>query len=256
MKKFLFCLLILAIATFEVLGFTASAFATANPEEVFVFVDGAWRVKSGDQLKDFDGITGTAEHDGGTVQWCFVDPDSLDEAKGMKPSVVLYSESGKNTAHLLLDEEASKPSEVSLSPYAASYLVGLKSEEGRSQALLSLYDTEYDESGYVSRKSFMIDADASAFFWTNVAGVTAMAFTMPDENGWRSAAVFYPPYGVRRVNDGIIVLKKGSENEQYEVISVSDDGGELTIAAIKGHERSEIKVKVPPIPEETNPEDL
>ena len=255
MQKMLYGVLILTIA---VLGLTAQSFAAAaaNPEDVFTFEDGAWRVKSGGELKAFDGAAGTVEQDGEAVEWCYVDPRSRDEAKGMERGVLLYSESWENTpyTYLLLDEDAAMPLEVSFTPYPSFY-VAVKSKAGQSALLLSLYNTEYDEGQYGSLKSFMVDGGAHGFFWTNVNDDIAIAFTMTDENGWRSAAVFYPPYGVERVGDGLIVLKKGTENEGYEVIGVSDDGGELTLAVHKGQQRSEVKVKVPPIPEEAIPSD-
>jgi hypothetical protein len=68
------------------------------------------------------------------------------------------------------------------------------------------------------------------------------------------------------VNDGLVILKKATENESYEVSGVSNDGTELTLAVISVKSEkdwadtgkwqdSEIKVKVPPMPEEAVPGD-
>ena len=274
MKKILYGVLILTIVTFAVFGFTARSFAAAaaNPEDVFTFKDGAWRVKSGGELKEFDGIAGTGEQNGKTIEWCVVNPDEREEAKGMKPGVLLYSKSWEETAYLLLEEEALGVEGLSFCPEGWDIVV--ISRLNRFTELLSLYSIEYDENPYEIRKSFRARTDA--VFWTKDAdGNLGMAFAAADEDVRRpeevgafapTAVIFYPPPSVGLVNDGLVILKKATKNESYEVSGVSGDGTELTLAVISVKSEkdwadvdkwqdSEIKVKVPPRPEEAIPDD-
>ena len=271
MKKILYGVLIL---TFAVFGLTARSFAAANPEDVFTFEDGTWCVKSGGELIGFDGIAGTGEQNGETIEWCVVNPDEWEEAKGMKPGVLLHNESWENTAYayLLLEEEALGVDGLSFRP--EGWDIAVISRLSRFTELLSLYSIEYDENPFEVRKSFQARTDA--VFWTKDADDNVgMAFTMADEDVQRpeeaglfasTAVIFYPPPGVELVNDGLVILKKATKNESYEVSGVSGDGTELTLAVISVKSEkdwadadkwqdSEIKVKVPPMPEEAIPDD-
>ena len=271
MKKIFYGVLILTVATFAAFGFAARSFAAAaaNPEDVFTFKDGAWYVKSGGKQIGFDGIAGTGEQYGKTIEWCVVNPDEQEEAKGLKPGVLLYSKSWENSAYayLLLEDEALDVAGLSFCP--EGWYIVVISRLNRFTELLSLYSIEYDENPYEIRETFRARTDA--VFWTKDAdGNLGMAFAMayrdvrrPEEVGSfaPTAVIFYPPPGVKLVNDGMVILKKATKNESYEVSGVSGDGTELTLAVISVKSEkdwadvgkwqdSEIKVKVPPMPEE------
>jgi hypothetical protein len=288
MKKFLYGALILAVALFVMFGaFTPQSQAAtkakkaAKPEDVFTFRDGAWRVKSGGKQKEFEGISGTGERKSGPIEWCVVNPDEQEEAKGLKAGILLYvkdmEEYQSPYTFLLLKEEAVQVDGVSFNP-SGWETAAVISRGGRFTELLSLYDLEslymeYDGTPFESDPSFLARSDA--VFWVetgeseNHSSLSGLAFTMADEEVQRpeeaglfasTAAIYYPPQTVAWVNDGLVVLKKATKTESYEVSGMSEDGTEVTIAvtSVKSEKdwkdidkwvESEIKVKVP-VPEE------
>jgi hypothetical protein len=273
-------------ATPEVVSVLVKAGADVNamPEDVFTFENGAWRVKSGGKLKKFAGLSGSAKDHGGPIEWCVVNPAEQEEARGLKAGVLLYvkhiEEYGPPYVFLLLDKEAAQVDGVSLdSPDAA-----VISREGRFTKRLSVYflaPIEYAGEGLgrqlESYKSF--PARSGAVFWVRTAeteeqgSLTGLAFTLADGDARRpeaaglfgsTTAVFTPNQGVERVNGGLVVVKKATKTESYEVTGVSGDGKELilSVTSVKSEKdwadpgkwrKSKIKVKIPPGAEEAMP---
>jgi hypothetical protein len=262
-------------------AFTPASFAASTakksakkPEDVFTFKDGAWRVKSGGKLKEFEGASGTGKRKAGPVPWCVVNPDAQEEAKGLKAGVLFYVKGGEPSYYfLLLNEDAVQVDDVSFNPHGWD-TVAVVSRGGRMAELLSLYnlgdlDMEGVPNPAKSDKSFLARSDA--VFWVKTKdtkdgpGHFGLAFTLADEKVKRpeeaglfasTAAVYYPPQTVEWVNGGLVVLKKATKTENYEVSGVSKDGTEatLTVTSVKSEkdwkdldkwQESEIKVKVP-----------
>jgi hypothetical protein len=273
-------------------SFAAAAQKATKPEDVFTFKDGAWRVKSGGKTKEFEGVSGTGKRKAGPVPWCVVNPDTQEEAKGLKAGVLLYFEymAKRNRspyAFLRLNEDAVRVGNVEFAPVEG---VAVISRSGRFAELLSLYSlSPYFESGgekpLKSYKSFLTRNDA--VFWAatqedlselGLVGpdVACLAFTLVDEEVERpevagmfgaTAAFFCPPGegGEKRVNDGLLILKKATKTENFEAGGVSGDGKKLslTMTSVKSEKdwklpdkwrEWKIEVKLPLAPVAAKPE--
>jgi hypothetical protein len=104
--------------------------------------------------------------------------------------------------------------------------------------------------------------------------LTGLAFTLADQEVQRpeeaglfasTAALFCPPQGVSRVDDGLVIVKKATKTESYEVAGVSEDGTELilNVISVKSEkdwkdpdkwQESDLKVKIPAGAEEAIPD--
>lgn len=253
-----------------------------KPEDIFTFKDGAWYVRSGDRRIAFEGVSGTGERGkSDPVQWCVVNPDETEEAKGLKAGVLLYikdmEESGSPYVYLLLDEEAIRVDGLS---FDDSENVVVISRGGRFTELLSVYNLgavymEWDGSPLESYQSFLARNDSVFWVVEHKEGydITGFAFTLADEEVTRpeeaglfaaTAAIFCPPQSVQRVNDGLAILKKATKTENYEISDVNGDGTELTLTVtsvktekdwedVDKWQESEMTIEVPPMPEEEIP---
>jgi hypothetical protein len=285
--------LFVSLAAAIVFSAGVSVAEAAKPEDIFTFKDGTWHVKSGKKTEEFDGLRGTEyvnpEENTIAAEWCLINPydyedKNNDEARSLPIGVLLYrpdmEDAGTPYVFLTLEEETMAVDSV----YIGKNNVAVASR-GESVEVLSLFDLEILEmewdGGPLERYKTLL-ASGDAILWLDMREAdggdspiyTGIAFTLADEEVERpeeaglfgaTAAIYCPPQGVERVNDGLIILKKATKKENFDVTGVDEDGTQITLTRTfvkseKDWEDSDkwqeeyVKVKVPPVAEEKIPE--